>query len=355
MICSPSQNTKFFKILSYILLSLAFSICLLSAGCKGGKGDGDANNIQVNDTTPIGKKIAEVSIKIGKDAKNPSLYYERAKLHMERMDFVNAGMDMQSVLKIDSSKSEYYVMVADVAFAANQSRNSKDALEKAISLDPKNIIALEKLAELYLYVQQYDKSISYLDQILKIDIQNPKAYFMKGMNFKEKGDSARAIGSFQTAIEQKPDYYDSYQQLGMIYTAKSNPLALQYFDGALRINPKSEESLYGRGMYYQEVKHDYDMAIQDYTSITQVNPNNANAHFALGYIHYQYLKVYDESIKHYTRAISAAPGWPEAIFNRGLAYETLGNIAAAKTDYIQAIKLRPDYQNAQQGLKRVSK
>lgn len=335
------------------LIAVIITTVLFSAACKHIKDEDKNKNISINDTTPIGKKIATLSVLIGQNPKNPSLFHERAKLHMERMDFVNASLDMQSVLKLDSSKADYYLTIADVDFAANQSRKSKEALEKVLSLDPKNVIALEKIAELYLYVQQYDKSISYLDQILKIDMQNPKAYFMKGMNFKEKGDSTRAIGSFQTAIEQKKDYYDAYQQLGMIYTAKNNPLGLQYFDGALRVNPKSEEALYGRGMCYQEVKHDYDKAIQDYTSITQLNPNNAIAHFALGYIHYQYLKVYDESIKHYTRAINAAPGWPEAVFNRGLAYETLGNIGAAKTDYIQALKLRPDYKNAQEGLKRV--
>lgn len=347
------SDKLFSTIMKTSLLVIIFITVLFSVSCKHGKDDDKNKNIAINDTTPIGKKIATLSVLIGQNPKNPSLFHERAKLHMERMDFVNASLDMQSVLKLDSSKAEYYVTIADVDFAANQSRKSKEALEKALSLDPKNINALEKIAELYLYVQQYDKSISYLDQILKIDIQNPKAYFMKGMNFKEKGDSTRAIGSFQTAIEQKKDYYDAYQQLGMIYTAKNNELALQYFDGALRVNPKSEESLYGRAMCYQEVKHDYDKAIQDYTSITQINPNNANAHFALGYIHYQYLKVYDESIKHYSRAINAAPGWPEAVFNRGLAYETLGNIAAAKADYIQALKLRPDYKNAQDGLKRV--
>jgi tetratricopeptide (TPR) repeat protein len=348
----PGTSVNSLLQVSFITAGLA--LIVFSSGCNNSKDDQHRGGTVVNDTTPLGKMIAEASLKISKDPKNPDLYHNRAKLHLQRLDYLNALLDMSEVVKMDSTKAEYYLTIADAEFARGNSGMSKTALDKCLQLDPKNLIALERMAELYFYVKQYEKSIGYLDQILKADIRNPKAYFMKGMNFKEKGDTARAIGSFQTTIEQQPDYYDAYQQLGMIYTAQNNPLGIQYFDGALRIKPKSEEALYGRGMCYQEVKHDYDKAIQDYTSITQMNPQNSNAHFALGFIHFQYLKVYAEAVKHYTRAIDADPNWPEAIYNRGLAYESMGNIAAAKSDYEKALKIRADYALAQAGLKRVS-
>lgn len=346
---------RFFSTFSkYALIPcVSFLLICFADSCKNPKADKDKPSMAVIDTTPLGKEIGEISLKIGADPSNANLYNERAKLHLKRMDVANAMMDMSKVMELDTTKADYFLTLADVHFAANKSGKSKAALEKCLSLDPTNIKAQEKLSELYFYVRKYDESIAYLDKILKSDIHNAKAYFMKGMNYKEKGDTTKAISSFQTAIEQRQDYYDAYQQLGMIYLAKSDPLAFQYYEGALRINPRSEEALYGRAMYYQEVKHDYDKAIQDYTSILQINPKNASADFALGFIHYQYLKVYDESIKHYSRAIVAAPDWPEAVFNRGLAYETLGNISAAKVDYQKALELRPDYVNAQKGLERV--
>jgi tetratricopeptide (TPR) repeat protein len=134
---------------------------------------------------------------------------------------------------------------------------------------------------------------------------------------------------------------------------KNNMLALQYFNGALKVKPQSEEALYGRAMWYQEHMQDYDKAIQDYTSIIQLNPRNRNAHFNLGYIHYQYLKVYDQAIKHYSDAINADAAYAEAFYNRGLVYETVGNIMAAKSDYTKAIELRPGYVLASDGLQRV--
>lgn len=335
----------------FFLCSLVLSLALCS--CKPGAKDDQTKTPVVIDTTPIGKQIAEISRKIHDNPNAPDLYHQRSRLHLQRNDLANAAIDIGKVLELDTTKADYFLTLSDIRLAAGDPGKSMAALRKTLELDPENIRAREKLAELYFIAMQYEQSISNLDEILKRDIHNAKAYFMKGMNFKEKGDTARAIGSFQTAIEQRQDYYEPYIQLALIYTARADKLAMQYYDGALRINPKSEEALYGRGMYYQEVMQDYDKAIQDYTSIILINPKNRNAHFNLGFVHYQYLKVNSEAIKHYTRAIESDPQWPEAFFNRGLTYETKGDVNAARNDYQNALKLRPDYEKAKIALDRV--
>jgi tetratricopeptide (TPR) repeat protein len=212
--------------------------------------------------------------------------------------------------------------------------------------------AIMKLAELHFYVREYKQSVNYLDQVLMKDRHNSKAYFMKGMNFKEMGDTTKAISSFQTTIEQNPEYYAAYMQLGILYQVKNDPLAVQYYNSALNLNPRSTEAIYGRAMYHQE-NQEYNKAITDYTQILQLEPNNANAHFNLGYIHQVDLKIYDQAIKHYTDAIAADPQYAEAYYNRGLTYETLGNIAAAAADYKLAIQFRGEYPAAEAGLRRV--
>lgn len=330
-------------------------ILFMVASCSQKKGSDVTENGGVQDTTPIGKQIAEISMKIGEDPKNADLIHERAKLHMQRMDVANAMIDMEKVLSIDTTKADYFLTLADVHLGATKPGKSKAALEKCLQIDPKNKLAYEKLAELYFLVQQYKEAIANLDEVLKLDIKNPKAYFMKGMCYRDMGDTTKAVSSFRTTIEQKADYYDAYLQLAMIFHAKNDKLALQYYDGALRVNPKSVDALYGRGLWYQENERNYDKAIQDYTSAIQIAPNSSRSHFALGFIHYQYLKVYDQAIKHYNDAIAADSTWPEAYFNRGLCFEAVGNIAAANQSYEKALQLNPKYGNAAQALGRLNK
>ncbi len=330
----------------YVLLLLIF----FNISCKN-KGSEETATLP-QDTTEAGKAISTITEKIKAEPENGDLWYQRAKIYFDNRKPEESLADIRQALALDSTKAEYYLLVADLNFMANKTLLSKEALEKCLSLDPENKDANMKLAEIYFYVKQYEKSIGYLDAVLKKEVHNAKAYFMKGMNFKEMGDTTKAVSSFQTCVEQDQNYYAAYIQLGIIMQVKNNPLAVQYYDAAIRINPKSEEAFYGRGLYFQD-HNELDKAIQDYTTLSQINPRNKQAYFNLGYIHYTYLKVYDQGVKHYNQAISCDPGYAEAYFNRGLCYEAMGDVAAAKSDYEKAMQLRPGYELAAKGLARV--
>lgn len=306
------------------------------------------------DTTATGQAIAALTEKINAEPANADWYYQRAQQYMAQQAFANSLADIQKAISIDSTRAGYYLVLGDLQFIANKTFMAKQSFEKCLSLDPVNVDANTKLAEIYFYVRQYEKSIGYLDQVLKQDIHHAKAYFMKGMNFKEMGDTAKAISSFQTCLEQNQEFYAAYIQLGLIMYARHNPLAIQYFTAAIRLNPKSEEAFYGRGLYYQD-HNDLDKAVQDYTTLSQINPKNKQAYFNLGYIHYSHLMVYDQAIKHYTQAIECDAAYAEAYYNRGLCYEALGNIGAARQDYTKALELRPGYELAAKGMQRVQK
>ncbi|MEP7264030.1 MAG: tetratricopeptide repeat protein [Bacteroidota bacterium] len=329
------------------------AITLLFTACKPKTETSPVAAVTQGDTSATGKKITEITNLIAANPDNAELYYTRSQLYIEQRNFNDASKDIYKAIGIDSSKADYFIALSDVQLAANKPSQAKQSLEKSLSLQPDSKEGNMKLAELFFIARQYDEVFKHLNNILRKEINNPKAYMMKGMAYKELGDTAKAISSFQTAIEQDPKYYAPFMQLGVLFGEKKSPLAEQYFTGAVNVNPRSEEALYGRAMYYQEVKHDFDKAIQDYTSILQINPKNKNAHFNLGYIHYEYLKVRDQAVKHYTDAINVDPYYAEAIYNRGLAYEALGNIAAAKADYEQALKVRPGYELAIAGLERV--
>src|SRR6185369_1058886 len=147
----------------------------------------------------------------------------------------------------------------------------------------KNVDAMLKLAELYFYVKKYDKSIEYINMALKINKYNAKAYFMKGMNYKEIKDTAKAISSMQTAVEQDQTYYNAYMQLGILNAAQKNPLAVQYYKNALRIQPNSTEAWYDIGKYYQDVM-DWTQASEAYATLLKIDPKYKNAFYNLGVI-----------------------------------------------------------------------
>ena len=334
-------------------LFILFSACLFAiTACSPDKKETQQDPSAVIDTTPAGLKLKNVNDKIAANPKDVSLLHERARVLVEMKRFQEALADMQQVLAVDTTKAEYYLTMADLAFAANRTYDAKSHLEKSLSLNPGDTKAMMRLAELNLIVKHYQESVSLLNKVLESDKSNTTAWLMRGINYKENGDTARAISDFQSAIEADPDFYDAYMQLGILFQLKNDPVSEGYFTSALRIKPDSQEAFYGRALWYQD--HDnLDKAIRDYTSITQLNPSHKNAHFNLGYIHQIYLKIYPEAAKHYTQAILADPRYAEAFYNRGLCLEAVGNYRDAASDFKNAVSIRPNYTLAQEGLRRV--
>ena len=141
------------------------------------------------------EELAKLNEQIAADPKNADLHHNRAKYYLNERNFEAGFEDMRQVMTIDSSKAPYFITLSDLYFVTNQTGNSKASLEKCLSLDDKNVDAMLKLAELYFYVKKHDKCFEYLNMALKIDKYNSKAYFIKGMNYKELKDTAKAISS----------------------------------------------------------------------------------------------------------------------------------------------------------------
>jgi tetratricopeptide (TPR) repeat protein len=332
-------------------------LCIFTSfACNPGKDQDNQVNMQDSVAPPAAavSSTTELEKKLEQDPNNTGYLHDLAKAYISEKRFDEALHNISKAIFLDSTQASFFLTMADLSFAANRSYNAKQSLEKALQLDPGNVEAMLRLAELNLIVRKYSDSVDLLNKVLEIDNKNTTAWFMRGINFKENGDTIRAVRDFQSAIEADPEFYNGYMQLGMIFQLRNDPASEGYFTNAIRIKPNSEEALYGRGLWYQD-HNQLDKAIQDYTSIIQLNPNNRNAHFNLGYIHQIYLNIFPEAIKHYGRAIEVDPRYAEAFYNRGLCFEAVGNLDAAESDYKSALMIRPVYPAAELGLNRVKK
>ena len=336
---------KKYVFLSFIILSFFLPSC--SSGPKA--------DAEQKETPSIGSLSLEtLNKKIKEDPKNPDLLHERAKYYLNKKDYPGCYTDMMNVLVLDSSKAAYYMTLSDLYFYTNKTRGSKRALEKAIELDDKNIPALLKLAELHLYVGQNKESIEYINKALKIDQYNAKAYFMKGMNYKDLKDTARAISSMRTAIEQDKDYYHAYMQLGLMFAANNNPLAVDYYKNAIRLAPNSTEAWYALGKFYQDAG-DWDNAINTYNALATADAKNKSVRYNLGVIYLLNLKEYPQALEQFTQAIQADPNYLEAYYGRGITYKTMGKTREAMADFERCLRIDQGYEPAKTELKLLNK
>ena len=336
---------------------IVFSILtvgILVGGCNNpATKETDANVVSDSTIAKLNSpELKRVNELLKASPNNGDLYVQRGKVYLQLKDFDAAIADGIRALKIDSLKDASYLLLTDAYFFSNKTRQAKDILERCVKNIPTSTDGYLKLAELYFYVRKYQESINCINSALKQDETIAKGYFLKGMCYKESGDTSRAISSFQTATEQDNQYYDAFVEAGLLFAAKKSPLSVEYFNNALKINPKSTEVVYMIAKFYQDAGK-MKQAIDAYNKLLEMDKNYKEAYYNLGAIEYAKSKNPEKAKGFFTSAINADPQYAEAYFARGVCYEDMKEIDDAIADYKQAVQYKPNYEPAIENLNRL--
>lgn len=113
-------------------------------------------------------------------------------------------------------------------------------------------------------------------------------------------------------------------------------------------------TLINRGILHVALE-EYQKAIDDYATAERLYPEFGAIHVNRGNLFFM-SQAYDGAIVEYNKALAMGLRQESvAYLNRGMAYEKLGRLLEAKTDYQQAIELSPEWHVAQSKLDRVIK
>ncbi|MEL7021152.1 MAG: tetratricopeptide repeat protein [Bacteroidota bacterium] len=277
------------------------------------------------------------------------LYGARGQLFYDNKVYDEAITDLTKAIRLDSTNADYYHVLADVYLEYSRSRLGLKTMEAAAKQFPKRIPTLLKLAEIQLILQKNDESLRTIGEVLKIDPQSGDAFFLMGNNFKEKKDIERAINSFQTAVENDPDLIDAWLNLGRLFTERNNPIAEQYFNSAVRVDSSNIEALHAKAYYLGNIKDDLDGALDIYRKIVLLDPYYEEAYFNSGLL---YLDKNDLAAaqKQFDLTVKNSPTHIRGYYYRGLTAELQGDVETARANYEQALRMYPEYENAQNRL-----
>ena len=337
------KNTKKLPIFFVLALILITSYC---TSCKQTNEEiesasNDSTNTKYKDNT----QLQILNKQILDNASADSLYRKRANIYIQIKDFELALADAIRALKLDSSSSQNYLLLTDIYYVTNKTRNAKETLERCIKFLPKDKSALIKMAELFFYVKNYQESINMINRALTEDPFFSKAYFLKCMNYMKIGVTGKAFNSMLTAVEQDNNYYTAYIQLALLHYFKKSVKCIEYYNQALRISPNSTEALYGKGKYFQEIGKTKEAKVF-YSQILSIDPTYKTASYNLGAITLATDKNAVEAKKYFNQAINIDQKYTEAYFARGVCFEELKDKKNAIADYKTALQLTPNYEAA---------
>lgn len=299
-------------------------------------------------------ELAALNKKILDSPDDANLYNERAKIYLQYRQFEDAISDAKRSIRMDTSNANFYLTEADIFFAANETRNAKDVLETVVKKFPENTDGLLKLGELYYFVKQYENAFAKINQALKVNENLAKGYYLKGSIYKEIGDTGKAISSLETAIEQDNKNYGAFLELGLIYGAKKNGLAFEYYNNAISLNPTNVEALYAKAKLTQDLNQIKEAVVM-YNQILKIDSFHVFSIYNLGAIEFSINNNPKVAIDYFTRAINANPKYAEAYYARGACYQELKDRNNASADYQMCLQLKPNYEPAVEGLNSLGK
>ncbi len=212
-----------------------------------------------------------------------------------------------------------------------------------IKRQPGNKKIYVSLASTYTQQGDFEKSFHYINEALRMDPRYRDAYVMKGTNYLKLGNRKLAKSSYETAVQQDTKFFEGYLALAYLYTEENSPLALEYFQTAVTLKPKSTDALYGVAYSLQQ-EHRFEESLAAYRELLQVDTKFYLALFNEGYIKQFEQNQLDSAIYFYDSAIELQPKFVKGWHNLGLCYASQGRKADAYRAFGKALHFNPDFE-----------
>ncbi len=292
------------------------------------------------------------------DPDNMALRVARCEAYSAEGMLKEAEVEATLIWEKDKTNWKSCRLLAWAYFDNNKSKPAIKTIEQALEIHPDTIHLLLLHSELNLHVKHYDIALISAEKVLKLSPLHVEGLFMRGLTLKYMGDTLQAIGNFQTAIEQDADHIDAYMQLGDIFAAKKEKIAIQYYDNALRIDSTSYEALMGKASFYHQ-NYTKDNGLLEkvkeaYEKIILHHPQEADAIFNYA-LFYMEEGDYEQAHHFFDITVKYDPQFGDAYYFKGEANEKMGNIEAAIIDYKNAVSNNNRFERGEQALKRLGK
>lgn len=329
-------------------------LALCFAACD----DNGKNNNQGNDkpkeveVEPSKDPLELLNDSIAMDENRPDLYLRRASIMMSREQVGMAMIDVNKAIQLDPKNVDALLLLSDIYYQLGDEANITATLNKALEIDPYDTRPMVKLAELNLLQQNFNLAFGYVDNALKVSTYNPKAYFVRGMTYMAKQDTASALKNFLIAREQDGNFYDPQREICNIYLAQHNPLAEGFMRSMVLNFPDVPMARYELALFLQDNGHPEE-ALAHYDTLLQLSPDNSRLLFNKGYVYFVYLGENEKALDYFNQSLQSDPNYLDALYNKGHVLEQMGDYVQAKSIYTQVLEEKPNYRLAIEGMNRI--
>lgn len=195
---------------------------------------------------------------------------------------------------------------------------------------------------------QYEEAIADYTEAIRLDPENPSAYYGRGNAYAELGDYEEAVGDYTESIRLDPDQPGVYVNRGLVlsYQGRYEEAVADYRE-ALLLNPSYARAYNNLAWTLaHDLDADYEEALECALRAVELDSDEYH-HDTLAMVYYK-LERYDEALEHYSVALSLDSHFAASYRGRGDVYLALGDHQAALEDYERYLDLDPEASDRQE-------
>lgn len=336
---------------------LLFITVLLLASCTGNE-----------QTAKVPKDLDSLVVfrqkEFAKDPKNEEArkllveaLVKRGNQRMKTQDFKGALKDAATAFGRDSTVFDARLLYANVLNNSPERSEDDKAIAKRhykvlLKMQPKNATVLVGLASSYAQLMDFESAFKYIRKAQKMDPRNRDSYTLEGSIYRLLAQMEedpryldKAKEAYERAVQEDPKFYEADMMLGMLYEAEGNPICMEYYTTAVKLQPKNPEVIFSLAYAKQQFNESKE-ALRLYRKMVLMDTAfyQAQALNQIGVIKQYDYKEIDSAIYYYNSATLSDPTLANAWHNLGVCYEQKGERIKAITAYRWAVKYNPNMQ-----------
>jgi tetratricopeptide (TPR) repeat protein len=311
-------------------------------------------------------------------------FYLKAMDEKSNRLYLVAYNDFQRSLEYDSVNADVLRETGLTAVELRKYENAKTPFEKLLEIQKNDTTAINQLAILNFWSQEWEKAISYASLALQLHT-GKNNYYILGKSYYEMEDYGHAFSYLPTAAAKDPKNAEIPYLIARAYVDMNNfKPAIPYFHKAIALDSSNVEWIYECALVYATIYDDksaisyYELAAaKGYKKDNDYYENLADSYLAsgqsakglqilqdlivkkpadlellnsLGFTNYK-LKKYDEAIEYWNRILTYDKQNGRALYMIGMAYQKKGETQKGKDLCDKAIALDPSLKNLKQEIK----
>jgi tetratricopeptide (TPR) repeat protein len=285
----------------------------------------------------------------------PQVYTMRGNLAMARKDSNAARRAWEHAVKLDPANVDALGGLVTLLITAKKPADARALVDAHIKDRPNNPGLILLGAKVRLVISDTRGAEEMLKHVLQLDPSTLQAYVLIGQIYVSQHRIQDAKRDFAEVIRQVPESVEAHTMMGLLAAADHDiDGAIGWYEKAVRLNERAAVAANNLAWLHVTRNDNLDAAMKLAESAAREMPRQPEFHDTLGWIYYKKQQT-TLAIGALQKAVELDPANATYHYHLGLTYAMEGSDPKARRELQQALKLDPQFPEAAELNKTLSK